>query len=244
MISHGCSERWRPRMTVSPKGSRLIVAEHSDGGGVAGEHAARRRHRLQSRRHVHDVAHGGVVEAGQRAHEHLAGVDPDAHLHRRCVAAGGGEQRQRLLHPQRRPHGPLGVVLVGDRGAEQRDDGVAEQLVDLAAEGLDVGHEPLEAAVDQALDPLRVEVLGQRGRADEVGEQDGDDPPLLGEPVGHGRAAVAAEPSPRGHRVRAHCAGDHGHDPRICGAAERGASLGCDRKVGASTGRFALQPLA
>lgn len=39
----------------------------------------------------------------------------------------------KLLHAQRRPHGPLGVVLVGDRGPEEGDDGVTDDLVDLAA---------------------------------------------------------------------------------------------------------------
>ncbi len=65
---------------------------------------------------------------------------------------------QRLLHGQRGPHGPLGVVLVGDRSAEEGDDGVADDLVDHPAEGGDVGRQPLEAAVDQALDLLGVAV--------------------------------------------------------------------------------------
>ena len=40
--------------------------------------------------------------------------------------------------------------------AEQRDDGVADDLVDAAAEGVDVGDEPLEAPVDEVLHLLRV----------------------------------------------------------------------------------------
>ena len=40
--------------------------------------------------------------------------------------------------------------------------------------------ETLEAAVDQVLHLLGVEPLGQLRVADEVGEQHGDDPPLLG----------------------------------------------------------------
>ena len=49
-------------------------------GGFADEHAARRRQSLEPRRRVDDVAHRGVVGAGHRADEHLAGVDADAHL--------------------------------------------------------------------------------------------------------------------------------------------------------------------
>ena len=68
---------------------------------------------------------------------------------------------------------------MGDGRAEQGDDAVAEQLVDAAAEQLDVGDEPLEAGLDQTFDVLRVAVLGERGVPDEVGEQDRDDPALL-----------------------------------------------------------------
>ena len=49
------------------------------------------------------------------------------------------------LHPQRCSHGALGVVLVGDRGAEQGHDGVAEDLVDSPTEAGHVRHEALEA---------------------------------------------------------------------------------------------------
>ena len=91
---------------------------------------------------------------------------------------------QRRLHLERGAHGPLGVVLVGDRGAEQGDDRVADDLVDLAAEGVDVGRQPREAAVDEVLDVLGVAPLGQRGEADEVGEQHGDDPAFVGVAVG------------------------------------------------------------
>ena len=125
----------------------------------------------------------------------------------------GRVARQRVLHPQRGAHGPLGVVLVGDRRAEQGDDGVAEQLVDAAAEQLDVGHEALEARLHQALHPLGVEVLGERRVADEVGEQDGDDAPLLERDVApqHPGAARRTEPGPRWHRMVARGARDHRH---------------------------------
>ena len=44
-----------------------------------------------------------------------------------------------LVHPQRGPHRPLGVVLVGDGRAEQGHDLVADDLVEAAAEVDDVG---------------------------------------------------------------------------------------------------------
>ena len=51
----------------------------------------------------------------------------------------------RLLHAQTGAHGPLGVVLVRHRRAEQRQDAVAEQLVDPATERRDVVDQTLEA---------------------------------------------------------------------------------------------------
>ena len=110
---------------------------------------------LQSLRGVHDVAHRGRVAAGaHRADEHLAAVHADAHLHRDLDL--GGDALHRLLHAERGAHGPLGVVLVGDRRAEQGDDLVADDLVEPAAEGGDVGDEPLEAVVDQTFDLLGI----------------------------------------------------------------------------------------
>ena len=104
---------------------------------------------------VHDVAHGGGVAAGaHRAHEHLAAVHADPHLHRDLDLAG--EALHRLLHPERGPDRPLGVVLVRDRGAEEGDDLVADDLVEPAAERGDVGDEPLETVIDQAFDLLGI----------------------------------------------------------------------------------------
>ena len=95
------------------------------------------------------------------------------------VASLGDEAGERLLHPQGGAHGAIGVVLVGDGRPEQGDDGVAEDLVDAAAEGLDLDDERLEVRLDEPGDGLRVEVLGECRVADEVGEQHGDDTAFL-----------------------------------------------------------------
>ena len=99
----------------------------------------------------------------------------------------GRELGERLLHPQRGPHRPLGVVLVRDRRAEQGDDLVADDLVEPAAERGDVGDEPLEAVVDEAFHLLGVGVGREGGEADEVGHQHGDQPALVGRPPGADR---------------------------------------------------------
>ena len=50
-----------------------------------------------------------------------------------------------LLHAQPGADRALGIVLVGDRRAEDRDERVADDLVDLTAVGHDLGREPFEA---------------------------------------------------------------------------------------------------
>ena len=66
-----------------------------------------------------------------------------------------------------------------DGRTEQRHDRVADDLVDLPAEGGDVGDEALEAAVDEVLHLLGVHRLRKAGEADQVGEQHGDDAALV-----------------------------------------------------------------
>ena len=77
--------------------------------------------------------------------------------YRRCPRAPDVPTKcgQRLLHPQRGAHRTLGVVLVGDGRAEQREDAVTEELVDPAAERRDVVDQALEARVDEPLHLLR-----------------------------------------------------------------------------------------
>ncbi|MEZ5143064.1 MAG: hypothetical protein R2726_11175 [Acidimicrobiales bacterium] len=180
------------RLDRHPRRHRLLAALGGDGPEAPiGDHLPRRRvgrrpddhgaglgGRLQPIGGVHDVAHGRVLAPGpQRSDQDLAGVDAHPQAHRAIgLGRGGGEGR---LHPQRGPHCPLGIVLVGDRRSEQGQDGVAHDLVDLAAERGDVGGEPLEAAVDQVLDLLGVAQLRQGREPDQVGEQDGDHPTLV-----------------------------------------------------------------
>ncbi len=166
-------------------------------------------------RDVDHVAHGGVFGGtGHVPDDDLAGVDTDAQL-QRTVEVGllGDETGERVVHLQRRPDGPIGIILVGDRRAEQREDAVTEDFVDTAAEAGDVGDQALEAGVDQALHPLGVEVLGQCGVADQIGEHDRDDTTLFGSGRRHlvpARGAEACSVGKRGVTRRA-----SGHQPVI-----------------------------
>ena len=150
--------RGRDRAEGPPGRDRLLPTLDRDRAERLVAHAAQRRgvrrgtdddlvgpgDLLQPARGVHDVAHRGVVAAGtQRADEHLAGVhaDPQVDVDPVLVAHLG----EPFLHAQRGAHRALGVVLVRDRRAEERDERVADDLVDLAAERGDLGREALEA---------------------------------------------------------------------------------------------------
>src|SRR5262245_24031041 len=75
--------------------------------------------------------------------------------------------------------GALGVVLVHHGGAEERYDGVADELLHRAAVPLELGAEALVVRREHGADVLRVDTVGPRGRADDVGVEDGQDLSLL-----------------------------------------------------------------
>ena len=85
-----------------------------------------------------------------------------------------GVPLDRLLHPQRRVAGAHGVVLVGERRAEERHDAVAHHLVDGALVAVDGLHHALEDGIEELARLLGVAVGEQLHRALEVGEEDGD----------------------------------------------------------------------
>ena len=147
---------------------------------VGGEEAsAARRELLHPGRQVRGLAHGGVVhpEIAPDGPDHdRARVQPDANLKRNAVGAThllrvpphGG------LHVERGVARPHGVVLVRERGAEQRHDPVAHDLVDGALVAVDGLHHPLEDGIEQLPGFLGVAVGQELHRALEVGEQHGD----------------------------------------------------------------------
>ena len=72
------------------------------------------------------------------------------------------------------------VLLLGPVKAEHGHHGVADELLDDAAVGLDVLVPANEVGVDDGADVLGIELLGQHREVDEIGEQDGDELALLG----------------------------------------------------------------
>ena len=91
--------------------------------GRADEDLARHRRLLEPRREVH-----GFARRERRVRlvdDDLAGLDADAHFE---IQLADG-----VAHPERRPRGALGVVLVRLRDAERGEHGVARELLDDAA---------------------------------------------------------------------------------------------------------------
>ena len=125
----------------------------------------------------------------------------------------------------------------------KRHDRVAEHLVDHTAVGLDVGDQQREGGVDEALHLLGVAPLGDRGEADDVREQHGDDAPLLvGDRLGNGHAARAAcRSSGRSERLRGPAASTldtPSEAPSVaCAGSRSGLGNGASRQPGFARGR-------
>jgi hypothetical protein len=91
---------------------------------------------------VRSLTDGGVVHvqiAADGAHHHLAGVEPDADASLDPVRVPQlvDQPAQGGLHPKGRVAGAQGVVLVGERSAEECHDAVAHHLVHRALVAVD-----------------------------------------------------------------------------------------------------------
>ncbi len=118
------------------------------------------------------------------------------------------ESRQHLAHGQRALDGVARVFRVVERGAEDREDGVADEVVDHAATGEDRRRHRVEVLGQARRHLFGRHALGQRGEAAQVREEDGDLAALAGEArrvaLDAGRdlgadvaAQSVAQPSPR-----------------------------------------------
>ena len=211
------------RLRLSARGRRL------DGGVLDGmarramrpradQDRARRRCRLDSRRRVHHVAHRERL-AGRRllgADERLSGRDADPDLEGE-PGVGGVQVGDCRPHGEGGAQRALRIVLVADRGSEERDHGVADELLDRAAEPLELVPQAAVVRQQSRADVLGIELLGAGGRADEVDEDgrdepalpraDGDVGPLEGQPAGEAetgaRRVILGAPRAARHRSSA-----------------------------------------
>ena len=124
--------------------------------------------------------------------------------------------RQPLEHLASGPQRPLGVILADDWDAEGGHDGVAHELLDGPAPGLDRRGHHRKEPLKQDPPTLGIETLTERGRPGDVGEEDGDELALLAGPITESRAAGRAEACSYRYRrraARAPCV--HSHDRRL-----------------------------
>ncbi len=80
---------------------------------------------------------------------------------------------------QRGAHCPLRIVLVRNRCAEDRHHRVADELLNRPAETLDLQFHARVVRAQPRTDVLGIGLLGRRGEADQVDEEDRDDLSLL-----------------------------------------------------------------
>ena len=156
------------------------------------------------------LADGRVVDvqvAADRAHEHLAGIEPDTDRQRRPVGAAFAESPDGVLHRERRVARAYRVIFDGDRRPEERHDAVAHHLVHgaaVAAHGLD---HPVEYGIEHRARVLGVARGQQLHRRLQIGEQHrhvlalafesdprADEGAGLGRGLAERRAARLAEP--------------------------------------------------
>ena len=187
-------------------------------GLVADQDAVRRCRFLHPRRRVHHVARHHSLplrHARSEGHERLAGVDRDPHLE---IEVGIG-RIHRLNSPAHRQCGAnsaLRVVAVGDGHAEHRHDRVADELLDGSAERFDLIAHAREVRSENRAHVLRVELLGARSEADQIGKENRDDLALLRQAVRSGGQRLgASEAELRYRRVLLAAIRASRHDRRV-----------------------------
>ena len=133
---------------------------------------------LEALRDVHRVAGGEALALAPVAGDHLAGVhagpngDRDAPVAFQLLVQRG----EPFAHLRGRAHGAQRVVLVQDRDSEDGHHRVPDELLDGSLVALDDRLHLVEVAAHHAPQRLRVELLAERGRPGDVGEDDGDRP--------------------------------------------------------------------
>ncbi len=181
---------------------------------LADHHRPGGRDLLEARRGVHHVAGDHPLTlfgAGAEGHDRLAGVHRDAD---REVGVGAGlvQLVEGLDDPQAGADRPLGIVLVGDRRPEDGHDRVTDELLDRAAVAFDLGPQQGVVRAQGGQHLLRIGAVRGGREADQVGEEDRDDLPLLAarrRGIGQRRPARQAEASVLGVLGRAGWADPH-----------------------------------
>ena len=100
-------------------------------------------------------------------------LSPDANFDGRIArrAQTGRILRHLLLHPQRRKESPLGMILMRDRRAEQREDSVAGGLHDVTVVAMHRVDHQFQRGIDNRARLFGIETLHQVHRSLDIREQ-------------------------------------------------------------------------
>src|SRR5215470_3289867 len=210
-----------PLQTLFPTVVKVEEALCEARGLLGHRDAAGWRQLLHAGGEPHDVALRGVVHAQvvpDPAHDDLAGVQ--AHPHRELEPPLAphvfGERAELTRQIEGGGAGALGVILVGDRGAEERHDAVTGVLVDGPLVSVNAASKDTEEAIEQAMPFLGVDALRELHRAHDVGEEDGDELALAPERTLRGENLLDEMP----RRVGARLGGDRRREERATVVAE------------------------
>ena len=158
----------------------LERAVHRLGRSGANDGRTRLRRLLEPGGDVDHVAGDERTAQARLPCDDLPGVHADAELEPPVE-----DRSQALLHRERGMQGALSVVLERLRDAEDGHDRVAGELLDCSPGTADlVGHRLVEA-LEQHARSLRILLVGERRRADEVGEEHSGQLALGGLHAGH-----------------------------------------------------------
>jgi len=134
------------------------------------------------------------------------------------------------MHVESGPQRALGIVLVGDGGAEYGHDGVADIFLNEALVPFDGGREGREEVILEGANILGIQPLADCGEAGKVGEEDGGGPAIpAGIALGSGARAGRLVGDGAGGRGSEGARGEPG---RGFGRAEPGAAARAEGEVG------------
>src|SRR5207247_1173962 len=204
---------------VEARGEVPRLLGHSD--------AARWRQLLYPGGEPDDVPLRGVVHAQVVAdppHDDLAGVQahPPRDLEPALARHVFGQRAELARQIEGGRTGALGVVLVGDRGAEERHDAVAGVLVDGPLVSVNAARKDPEQTIEQPMPFLWIDALRELHRAHDVGEEDGDQLALAPERALGRKNLLDEMPRRVGARLRGDCRRREGRATIVAGPRASG----------------------
>jgi len=198
--THRAPDGQRLRLPFDRDGLELVVLDRRSGRTVRvlpDDEASHGRLALEAGGDVHDVPRGDPLAlAWTRRQRHDRLARGHCRAYRELQPMLRVELLDRVEDTERGSDGSLGVVLVRRRRTEDRHHRVADELLDRAAEALDLRLDLGVVRAQHRPHVLGIGLVRARGEADEVDEEHGDDLPLLARRNGllDRSAAGVAEP--------------------------------------------------